>query len=274
MGHHAARAKEGAAVGGSGASGCGVEFEADGIREGPSIGGAMGGDDKGAAAVMVIAKGGEEEPGIAGVELGGGLVGEEERWLGGEGAGEGDALALAAGEALNGATDLRGAQSETNEQLASPADGLARRHPPSPKEGRGDRLLGAQPGRKQVMLKEGCHGGSAVRGKCGFREAGDLAAEDGEAAGGGAVEAAEEVQQGGLADAGGAENEEDGTPGDVEVDRGEGWPGTFVGAREGPRDKGGGHGKERSRRPAGRAGRRRTERKVTGNWRVAWWGGS
>ncbi len=59
----------------------------------------MGGDQSGAALLADEAEEfGEDEVGGAFVEIAGGLVGEDQRGLVGEGAGDGDSLLLAAGE--------------------------------------------------------------------------------------------------------------------------------------------------------------------------------
>jgi hypothetical protein len=103
----------------------------------------VGGDDDGGAAVGGVAEEADGAVAVLLVELGGGLVDQQEGWLDGQGPGQGDPLALAARE-LVGA--LLGAVAQAEEaQPARGRGGRGRRVAP----GHAERQLDVLPGREE-----------------------------------------------------------------------------------------------------------------------------
>ena len=163
------------------------------------------GEDEGETeAAIEIAHEVDELGGVARVEIGGGLVGEDERGAMDDGAGDGDALALAAGEQVGA---LMGAGGEADAfESGSRRGGGARCVGESLNEQRVLDVLGSGEDGNEIEGLEDVsrffRGGAAE--VCGGREAGGVDAFDEDAAGGGLVDAADQVEQGGFAAAAGA----------------------------------------------------------------------
>src|SRR5699024_11205252 len=175
--------------------------------------------------------------GGAGVEVAGGLVGEDDRGGGDQGAGDRDALHLAAGE-------LRG---EVREPVGD-AEGGGDRLQPCPVRARAgelerqqDVLLGRQHRQQVEGLEDEADLLPPQLGERIVAEGGDLGAVQQDRTGVDHVEPGEDVQQRGLAGAGGTHDRREGAAGDVEVHRIQGGDGTGAGA-VGPGDAAGDDG--------------------------------
>jgi hypothetical protein len=140
------------------------------------------------------------------IEGGGGFIEEEELGADGHGAGDGDALLLAAGE-FGGALVGMGFQLEPAEQVEGLIPGLARGELVDDFEGEGEVAEGGEVGEEIVVLKNE-PGSEAVLAKgfvMGEREC--LAAHV-NLSGGGEDEAAEDAEQRGFSAAGRADEDE------------------------------------------------------------------
>ena len=165
----------------------------------------VGDDDDGGAVLLVDL---EEEvvhrvAGL-GVEVAGGLVGEEELGREDQGAGEGDALLLAAGE-LAGAVGDAVAQGDLVEQGAGGALHLAAALALD-EAGHHHVLEGVELGEQVVELEDEADGPVADRRQPGAGEAGELVVAEADGAARGQVEGADAVEQGALAGARGADD--------------------------------------------------------------------
>jgi hypothetical protein len=174
----------------------------------------------------------ENGVGIFGVEVAGGLVGEDDGGAGDEGAGDSDTLLLAAGE-------LVGAVVET----ALDAEHLGEVGEKGLVEiflyGRaelgdvvGDFNVAHRGERWQEVeaLEDEADFGATHFGALGVGESGEVHAVDQDGAGGGAGEAAKDVEKGGLAGAGGADDGDELTGRDGEANFVEGGDFEFAGA--------------------------------------------
>jgi hypothetical protein len=132
-----------------------------------------------------------------GVELAGGLVGEQELGAGGEGAGDGDALLLAAGELARALFRVAG-EADDVEHEGDAFLALAGVHP-GDAEGDADVLGGGQDGDQAEGLEDERDAGAAQLHPLGLGHGGDVLAGDVDGAAVGPVEAADDVEQGGLA---------------------------------------------------------------------------
>ncbi len=154
----------------------------------------------------------------AGVEGGEGFVEEEQAGVGGEGAGEGDALGLAAGETAGSGGEVV-LQAHAGQPFRGPGTGLGLRGALAA-GAEGDVVQGGEVGEEQVVLEDDADG--AVLGGC----AGQVGAVEAEVAVGEGGEAGEGAQGRGLAGAVGAEEGEDlaggGGEGDVQTEAGAG----------------------------------------------------
>lgn len=138
-----------------------------------------------------------------GVESGEGFVEEEEAWLGGEGAGEGDALCFSAGEVARGARGERGSSDEVEHGGdAAVLLGKGQRG-----ESIGD-VGGDGEVREEGWMLGDKAGVAAAGGDVDIGGAvGEGASVEGDVAGVGGFEAGDEAEEGGLAGAGGAEDD-------------------------------------------------------------------
>jgi hypothetical protein len=154
------------------------------------------------------------------VEGTGRLVGQQNRRPVDQGAGQGDALLLAAGQ-LAGAVVQPAAQADRLEH--SPGGGAALGgRPAGEHEGERDVLQGGLRRDEVERLEDHADDAEAEAGQLDGRQAGEVVAGDREGAGGRAVEAAQEVEQGGLAGAGLAQEGDALAAGDLEGDAAEG----------------------------------------------------
>jgi hypothetical protein len=152
-----------------------------------------------AAAVV----GGElaQQPGdvvaVAGIEVGGGLVGQDDAGVVGEGPGDGDALLLAAGE-LVGSEVQPLAKAQAGEQFEGSPPGSAAKHG-GEVAGQFDVLEGVKCGEQVEVLEDETEvpGTEGWEGPVG--SGGEVGAIDGDGTGRGAEHGAEHQQQGGLA---------------------------------------------------------------------------
>lgn len=137
------------------------------------------------------------------IKIAGWLVGEQKKWVGDEGAGENDTLLLAAGE-FAGEVGLAVEES----YLGEPGAGFLRRRGgggAADEEGHHDVFEGGELGEEGLDLPDEADVAVAEIGEVAVREGGEVGAVEEDPAGGGAVEAAEEVEEGGFAGTGGAD---------------------------------------------------------------------
>ncbi len=175
-------------------------------------------DDGGAAVAGDLAEEFHDLAAALAVEGGGGFVGEEEAGLVGEGAGDGDALLLAA---VEGVGEVAGAvaDAEVIEEFGGAAAGWAWGDVVD-FEGDGDVFEGGEEGDEVGLLEDEAEVLTAVGAEV---DEGALAVEDplsaeGEAAGGGGVDEADGGEEGGFAGAAGAEEGDDFARGEAEGD--------------------------------------------------------
>jgi len=164
-----------------------------------------------------LAEHGEDGIGVFRIEVAGGLVGEDDGRVGDEGAGDGDALLLAAGELVGAVVEAAGEAEEAGKAVEEGViEGLS---------GLGDVVgdldvaHGGEGGEEVEALEDEADAGAAEPGAIGVGEAGELDAADGDGAGGGGGEAAEDVEEGGFAGAGRADDGDElaGLDGEVDV---------------------------------------------------------
>ena len=149
-----------------------------------------------------------------GVEVSGGFVGEEEAGAGGEGAGEGDALLLAAAE-LAGEVGEAVAEAYGFERLGGAVGGVAGA---GQLHGNADVFQGCHGGDEMEGLEHDAHGAAAEPGQGVFVETGDVLAGDVDLAAGDGFEAGEDHEEAGFAGAAGADDADGFALGDFEVD--------------------------------------------------------
>ena len=142
----------------------------------------------------------EDGVGVLGVQVTGGLVGKHDGGMGDEGAGDGDALLLTAGELVGTVVEAAGKAEEASEVVEKRAvEGLA---------GFGDVVRdldiahGGEGGQEIEALEDEADAGATEPGALRVGEPGELGAFDRNGAGGGLGEAAEDVEEGGFAGAG------------------------------------------------------------------------
>jgi hypothetical protein len=199
-------------VGGGDLSGCGgdgggfEEFafvEVDEAGGGGRAVGVVGDHEDGFVELAIQAlKKFEDVFGALGVEVAGRFVGEDEVGVGDDGAGDGDALFLAAGElagevvhAVFEANEFEGGGGVFFALLAGEGGEL---------EGEFDVFEGGENGDEVEGLEDEAEVVISPAGEFAFGHGGGLVVEDGEGAVGGAVHAGDEVEEGGFAGAGGA----------------------------------------------------------------------
>ena len=178
--------------------------------------GVVGDHEDGLAEALVeVAEEIEDDVGIFGVEIAGGLVGEEDGGTVDDGAGDGDALLLATGECaglmLHTGFDAEHVQDFF--ELSVEGDGAG-----------GDVtydldvLLGGEGGEQVVLLEDEAYGAFAEVVTLRVGHLREVATVDGDGAGGWRGEAAEDVEEGRLAGAGGADDGEEFTACNLKVD--------------------------------------------------------
>jgi len=187
----------------------------------------VGDDDDGA--VVLAGESAEDFEDVApadGIEGSGGFVGEEDAGLAGEGAGDGNALFLAAGEVGGVSVALVG-EADRFEQFGGGPGGLGHAFEFAHDA---DVLFGGEGGEEVEALEDEAEQIAAEGRPLAFGHADDFAAVDADAAGGGAEDAAEDGDEGGFAGAGGSHEDEDLTGVDVEGDIVEGAEAVGAGA--------------------------------------------
>jgi hypothetical protein len=193
-------------------------YQAEGAVTLGGEGGVVGDQNGGEAVVLLeVLNEAEDVSSGAGVEIAGGFVGQEERGFGDEGAGEDDALLLAAGEF---AGTVAGAGFEPHILEAGESfrrggiTGFA-----ADEQGHHDVFEGSEFGEQVMDLPDEADVAIAERGGSGFAERGDVLVAVADGAGGGAVESAEEMEQAGFAGAGFADDGDAlaGLDGEVEI---------------------------------------------------------
>jgi len=153
---------------------------------------------------------------VGAVEISGWFIGEDDGGLVGEGAGDGDALLLAAGEAVGFAFEFL-AQAELFEEESSAIEGGGLAEAAEFEHGEGDVFLGGEFLEEVVELEDEADFFVAEAGEVGVVELHGVFAADEDAAGGnetvaigvglgGAIEAAEEIEEGAFAGAAGADD--------------------------------------------------------------------
>lgn len=158
--------------------------------------------------------------GVGGVEVAGGLIGEDDVGVGDEGAGDGDALLLAAGEGIRAVAEAVG-EFEVGHELAGFEVGggavAAVEH-----EGEEDVFFGGERGDEVEGLEDQADAAAAEEGEGFVGEGGEVGAGDEDVAGIGLGEAGHEVEEGAFARATGTHDGEEGSAADIEGDAGEG----------------------------------------------------
>jgi hypothetical protein len=161
----------------------------------------------------------EDGVGVFGVEVAGGLVGEDDRGAGNEGTGDGYTLLLAAGElvgtVLEATVDSEEVSEVVEEGLVEGAFGTGAEV--GDVVGDLDVAHGGEGGQEVETLEDEADAGAAHFGAFGVGELGEVGAVDGDVTGGGGGEAAEDVKEGGFSGAGGADDGDELARGDFEV---------------------------------------------------------
>ena len=157
---------------------------------------------------------------VLGVEVAGGLIGQDDGGSGDEGASDGDALLFAAGEfvwaMIQTAADteeIGEVREERTVEWNFAAGDLVRDF---------DVAHGGEGWKEVKALKDKAYFGFAQARAGAVREWGEIDAVDGDGAGGGLGEAAEDVEEGGFARTGGADDGDELAGGDLEADAPEG----------------------------------------------------
>ena len=182
--------------------------------------GLVGDEDDGVALGVEIVEEGHDLVAGLGVEVSGGLVGEDDGGVVDEGAGDGDALALAAGE-LVGLVHHAGAEVDALEHGLGAGDALGGGGAVVD-EGQLDVVQRGGAGEQVEGLEDEADLLVADAGELVVVELGDVVAVEPVLALGGRVEAADEVHQRGFAGAGGAHDGDVLVVADAEVDAAEG----------------------------------------------------
>ena len=163
--------------------------------------GVVGDEDDGLAQLVVeLAEHAQDGFGILGVEIAGGLVGEEDFRFGDDGAGDGDALLLAAGESGRLVVEAV-AQAE---QVDGDVEAVGVEAVALDLLRQDDVAAGGEAGEEVEALEDEADGAAAKQGAVGVAHLAQVVAVDPHDAGGGRGEAAEDVEQRGLAAARGA----------------------------------------------------------------------
>jgi hypothetical protein len=208
-------------VGGKGVGGKGVGddlavAEADNavsVFEEASI---VRGEDEGEAeAAVEVVHEVDELGGVAGVEVGGRLIGEHQGGTMDDGAGDGDTLAFAAGEQV-GTLIGAGGEADTFKSGGGALTAFVAVESLD-EQGELDVLGGGEYGDEIEGLKDETDLPAAQGGEALWIQLGGVYAIDEDAAGGGLVDAADEVEEGGLAASTGTGDGEELAGGDVEV---------------------------------------------------------
>jgi len=180
-------------------------FEAVGFLHARGEGGVVGDDDQRGAGLLLGLK---EEVGdlVAGrgVEGAGGFIGEEELGLIDQGAGESDAELFAAGELPRAMGEAVSEADGSEERLGAGAGGGGVFGPVTGEAGDEDIFEDGALREQVVELEDEADGAVAEAGGGGGLERGEVGIGDSDTAGGGAVERTEEIEERGLAAAGGA----------------------------------------------------------------------
>jgi len=179
-------------------------------------------DHEDGAAAAVGAGGGDlfedagDVLGVGLVEVSGGFVGEEHVWIIGQRAGDGDALLFAAGEVGGAAVGFFG-EADLMEQVAGAGGAVAAGILAELEHGEHDVFLRGELGQQEVELEDEADGlvADGREGGVGHLEEGLVV--DVDFSMGGTVEAAEEVEERGLAGAGRADDGDEFAAVDVEV---------------------------------------------------------
>lgn len=161
-------------------------------------------DEGGAGFVVEVEEEVDDVAAVAAVEVAGGFVGKEQGGAVDEGAGEGDALLLTAGE-LNGVVVGAVLEADFGEQAACAAVGIALAEQ---FQGHHDVFEGGEGGDELEILEDEADVASAKGGAPVFAEGVERGIEQGDGAVGGGVEPGAEAEQGGFPTAGGAHDGE------------------------------------------------------------------
>ena len=143
-----------------------------------------------------------DEGGVGGVEIAGGFVGEEEGGAAGEGAGDGGALHFAAAELVGKVGGAVGEADQIEHFLDAGAGFI--RGITAEEEGEFDILANGHGGEEVEELEDDAEGVAAVVREFAFAGGVEREAVHADLAGGGCVEAAEDVEEGAFAAAAGA----------------------------------------------------------------------
>jgi len=212
---------------GSGGEELAVAHDGEAVGEGFCEGALVGDHDDGHAELRLeFAEKGEDGFAGGGIEIAGGLVGEKNLRAIDESAGDGDALLFAAGK-------FRGAMAEAMREANAfegftDAGGALGAIDFSEAKREFDVFLEGHAREKVEGLKDHADGVAAVAGEIEGGKRGDVPAVGEDGAGGGAVEAGDEIEERGFAGAGGAEEGEEFVVGDGEGEFVDGADGSFA----------------------------------------------
>ncbi len=193
-----------------------VADEGDVIGDAAGEGHLVGDEDEVTALVAEVGDHVEHLGGHFGVEGGGGFVEEEEAGFEGDGSGDGDPLALAAGQFERAFVGV-GVEAESGEVIEGDAAGFGAGHAVDVFQREGDVVRGGEVGEEVVGLEDEA-GVAAVFAEGGFVAEGQGDSVEFDRAGVGGFEAAEDAEQGGFSAAGRADEDEGADIGEVEAD--------------------------------------------------------
>ncbi len=151
-----------------------------------------------------------------GIEIAGGLVGQEDRGIEGERAGDGYALTLAAGKLVGEVVEALSQLDELEQGAGALVDLLA--FEPLEVERQGHIFEAGEARQEIEKLEDEADFVAAEAGEVIVRKCCDRLAVDADLTGGGPVETADEVEEGRFAGAGGADDGDHLAPFDVEID--------------------------------------------------------
>ncbi len=166
---------------------------------------------------MELADEGEDFDAGVGVEIAGGFIGEKDGGIGGEGAGDGDTLPLAAGEFFGEVVEAL-FEFDEGEEFAGAVVNFGR-GPATQVEREGDVFQAGESGEEVEELEDEADFVAADAGELVVGDAAQEGAIDADIAIGGAIEPTDEIEESGFAGAGGTDEGNHFAFIDLQVDR-------------------------------------------------------